>query len=129
MSKRLFALPAALAVVLAAAPVACAGGSAARSGCPTGQLALGSNAIGPAAAAALDSDATRNRPQLTGAMLAPSDVARGGQVKAQCGKTVWRRTVVVYVLDRAFLPSASLSQRVLFVGRTGRGYEVWERAR
>jgi hypothetical protein len=40
----------------------------------------------------------------------------------------WRRTVVVYVVDRAFLPSQSASQRVLFVGRTRAGYRVWQRA-
>jgi hypothetical protein len=123
------ALPAALVAVLALAPAAGAGGSHARSGCPSGLLALGSNAIGPAAAAALRTDAAHNRPQVTGAMLASTDAARGAQVKSQCGKAVWQRTVVVYVLDRAFLPSASLSQRVMFVGRTGQGYKVWERAR
>jgi hypothetical protein len=39
---------------------------------------------------------------------------------------VWRRTVVVYLTLRAFEPSASLSQKVYFVGRFRAGYRVWE---
>ena len=53
---------------------------------------------------------------------------QGPQAKARCGTKVWRRTVVVYIVDRAFLPAQSASQRVLFVGRTHAGYRVWERA-
>jgi hypothetical protein len=41
---------------------------------------------------------------------------------------VWQRTVVVYITDRALLPSQSAAQRVLFVGRTDAGYRVWLRA-
>jgi hypothetical protein len=39
---------------------------------------------------------------------------------------VWRRTIVVYVLGRALLPSQSLSQGVYFVGRFHDGYHVWQ---
>ena len=46
--------------------------------------------------------------------------------KAECGARVWRRTVVVYITLRAFLPSASLSERVSFVSRFRTGYRVWQ---
>jgi hypothetical protein len=97
-------------------------------GCPTNLLPLGANPIGPAVTAALVADSPKNQPQVTGATIAPNDTQRGPQAKAQCGERVWRRTVVVYIVDRAFLPSQSLSQRVLFVGRTSTGYRVWQRA-
>jgi hypothetical protein len=97
-------------------------------GCPRNLLPLTANAVSPAAAAALAADPAHNRPQVTGAMLAPQDTQRGPQAAAQCGKTVWRRTVVVYIVDRAALPAQSASQRVLFVGRTSDGYRVWARA-
>lgn len=103
-----------------------AGGGSAR--CPRDLLPLGANALGPSIEAALAGDVARNRPQVTAAALAPQDDRRGPQAKARCGATVWRRTVVVYVIDRALLPSQSLSQRVLFVGRTSEGYRVWQRA-
>jgi len=47
-------------------------------------------------------------------------------VKLECGARVWRRTVVVYITLRGFLPSASLSERVSFVSRFRTGYRVWE---
>ena len=65
---------------------------------------------------------------MTAALVAPADAGRGPQAKAQCGAAVWRRTVVVYITDRALLPAQSASQRVLFVGRTSAGYRVWQRA-
>ncbi|HZO98237.1 MAG TPA: hypothetical protein VFB42_12785 [Gaiellaceae bacterium] len=121
-------LAAPLAPLAAAAVLAAPAGAAPSARCPGNLLPLGRNAIGPAAAAALRADPPRNRPQVRGAMLAPADAARGPQAKAQCGRTVWERTVVVYLLDRAFLPSQSASQRVVFVGRTPAGYRVWARA-
>ena len=96
--------------------------------CPNGLLPLTANPIGPAVAAALAGDPAKNRPQATGAAVASNDAGRGPQVKAACGADVQARTVVVYVTDRALLPSQSASQRVLFVGRTKTGYHVWERA-
>jgi hypothetical protein len=51
--------------------------------------------------------------------------ARGQEVTAMCGARVARRTVVVQVLFPWLLPSASLSQGVLFVGRFHGGYRVW----
>lgn len=38
----------------------------------------------------------------------------------------WRRTVVVYITLRAFLPSASLSERIDSVGRFRGRYRVWQ---
>jgi predicted secreted protein len=97
-------------------------------GCPADLLSLPANPIGPAVTAALLADQTRNRPQVTAAAIATHDTGRGPQVKSECGSEVQARTVVVYITDRALLPSQSASQRVLFVGRTRSGYRVWKRA-
>ena len=97
-------------------------------GCPSGLLPLTANPIGPAVTAALVGDEAKNRPQVTAAAVASRDAERGPQVKAECGAQVQARTVVVYITDRALLPSQSASQRVLFVGRTRAGYRVWKRA-
>jgi hypothetical protein len=97
-------------------------------GCPDNLLALPANPISPAVTAALLADQARNRPQVTAAAIASHDTTRGPQVKSECGPRVQARTVVVYITDRALLPSESASQRVLFVGRTGSGYRVWQRA-
>jgi hypothetical protein len=51
--------------------------------------------------------------------------ARGGEVKFLCGAKVARRTVVVQLLFPWLLPSASLSQGVVFAGRFHGGYRVW----
>jgi hypothetical protein len=51
--------------------------------------------------------------------------ARGGEVKFLCGAQVARRTVVVQLLFPWLLPSQSLSQGVVFVGRFHSGYLVW----
>jgi hypothetical protein len=58
--------------------------------------------------------------------LATADRGRGPGAKFECGARVWRRTVVVYVTLRRFLPSASLSERIVFVGRFKSGYRVWQ---
>ncbi len=98
------------------------------SACPRDLLPFAADPIGPAVTAALSGDAAKNRPQVTAAAIAPNDMQRGPEVKTRCGAEVWQRTVVVYITDRAFLPSQSASQRVLFVGRTSAGYLVWQRA-
>jgi len=67
-----------------------------------------------------------DRPQVVSASFAPTDRGRGPEAKFECGARVWRRTVVVYVTLRAFLPSASLSEKVFFVGRFRGGYRVWQ---
>lgn len=92
---------------------------------PRGLLPLAANSIGPSAAAALRY--TRSgEPQVDRADLATVDRERGGEARADCGTRVWRRTVVVYITLRAFENSASLSERVLFVGRFRNGYRVWQ---
>jgi hypothetical protein len=113
---------------LAIAPAVAAGGAQARTAaCPSGLLALGTNPIAAAVTAALHADPAKNKPQATGAWIASADARRGAIAKAQCGSSVWQRTVVVYITDRALLPAQSASQRVLFVGRTKAGFKVWQR--
>jgi hypothetical protein len=92
---------------------------------PRGLLRLTANSIGPSTKAALRY-VKSGKPQVVAADLAAGDHQRGGQAKYECGTRVWRRTVVVYVTLRAFLPSASLSEKVFFVGRFKRGYRVWQ---
>jgi hypothetical protein len=86
----------------------------------------GTNPIGSATDAALRYEKTKARPQVRAAVLAIADHDRGPSAKYSCGARVWRRTIVVYMLDRALLPSQSLSQRVYFVGRFRDGYFVWQ---
>jgi hypothetical protein len=94
---------------------------------PRGLLPLtGTSPIGPATDAALRYERKKARPQVQAALLATADHQRGPEAKYSCGTRVWRRTIVVYVLDRALLPSQSLSQRVYFVGRFRGGYVVWQ---
>jgi hypothetical protein len=92
---------------------------------PRGLLRLTANSIGPSTKAALRY-AKSGKPQVVAADLASGDHQRGGQAKYECGTRVSRRTVVVYITLRAFLPSASLSEKVFFVGRFRRGYRVWQ---
>jgi hypothetical protein len=94
---------------------------------PRGLLPLtGANPIGPATTAALRHSKASSRPQVVSALLATMDRQRGREAKFECGTRVYRRTVVVYLTDRAALPSQSLSQRVFFVGRFRSGYRVWQ---
>jgi hypothetical protein len=94
--------------------------------CPRSALPLTANSIAPASHAAFAREKPSARPQVTGAISAPTDVQRGAMAKVECGASVWRRTVVVYITLRAFLPSASLSERVSFVSRSRTGYRVWQ---
>lgn len=94
---------------------------------PRGLLPLDSvNPIGAAVRAALQYENARSRPQVRAALFAVADHERGAEAKFSCGARVWQRTIVVYILDRAMLPSQSLSQRVFFVGRFHTGYYVWQ---
>ena len=93
---------------------------------PRGLLLLTSNSISPAATAALAAERRRARPQVVAARFATADRQRGPAAKFECGARVWRRTVVVYITLRAFANSASLSERVDFVGRFDDGYHVWQ---
>ena len=81
--------------------------------------------MGPSTNAALRY-ARSGKPLVVAADLAADDHQRGLQAKNGCGTRVWRRTVVVYLNLRAFLASASLSERVFFFGRFKRGYRVWQ---
>jgi hypothetical protein len=49
----------------------------------------------------------------------------GREVSVLCGKKVAARTVVVQMLFPRMLPSASLSESVVFAGRFADGYRVW----
>jgi hypothetical protein len=113
----------AVVTVTAVAPASHAGRSR---GCTRRLLPLTANAVGPASAAALRRERPSARPQVVSAALATDDRGRGPEAKFECGTRVWRRTVVVYVTLRAFLPSASLSERIDFVGRFKSGYRVWQ---
>ena len=115
------------AAALAAAAALVPSGQAVRAAsCPRGLLPLEANSIGPAAAAALAGEDAKSKPLVIGATLATADQQRGPEAKRQCGTAVWQRTIVVYIRLRAFLPSASLSERVDFVGRFKGGYRVWQ---
>ena len=112
----------AIITVTAAAPAS----RTARSPLCRSLLPLSGDSIGPAVKAALRDTRPTDRPQVVSASLAPADHGRGPEAKFECGARVWRRTVVVYITRRAFLPSASLSEKVFFVGRLGGGYSVWQ---
>jgi hypothetical protein len=94
--------------------------------CTQHLLPLAANSIGPAARAALRRERASARPRVVSADLATDDHERGPEAKFECSTRVWRRTVVVYITLRAYLPSASLSERVDFVGRFKGGYRVWQ---
>lgn len=94
---------------------------------PRGLLPLiGANVSRPSAAAALRYMRPTEKPKVTAVRRASLDRQRGPEAKYECGTRVWQRTMVVYITARAFLPSASLSERVFFVGRFGDGYHVWQ---
>ena len=93
---------------------------------PRGLLPLTANSVGPATVAALRFERKAGKPLVVSASVATADQVRGPSAKFSCGARVWRRTVVVYIRLRAFLPSQSLSQRVDFVGRFKDGYHVWQ---
>jgi hypothetical protein len=51
---------------------------------------------------------------------------RGSEVAYQCGRAIQAKTVVVELRFPRELPSASLSESVVFVSRFKGGYRVWE---
>ena len=67
--------------------------------------------------------------KVTRSYRATAPGTRSGQVRRECGEQVARRTVVVELLFPRMLPSASLSQGVVFVSRFRAGYRVWRVAR
>jgi hypothetical protein len=95
--------------------------------CPRGALPLvGANPLVPASRVTLARESREARAQVQGAIIAWSDPQRGGPVKHECGATIAKRTVVVYVLRLALLPSQSLAQGVYYVSRFSNGYRIWE---
>jgi len=94
--------------------------------CPRGIMPLQANSIGPAAAVALKGVEPKSQPLVVAAINALGDASRGPIARRQCGTTAWQRTIVVYIRLRAFGNSASLSSRVVFVGRFKSGYRVWQ---
>ena len=115
------------AALVAAAVVAPGGGAvAAVSSCPRGLLPLQANSIGAAAAAAFAHENGTSKPLVVSAVLATADQEGGPIARRECGTGVWQRTVVVHIRLRAYLPSASLSERISFVGRFKSGYKVWQ---
>ena len=118
----------AAAAVFASALAPATGAATGVTACPQ-LMPLAANSISPSVAAALRTFKAGDKPLVTGAQIASADTARGRQAKAECGSTVWNRTVVVYVTQRSLLPSASLSQRVFFVGHAKAGYRVWQTVR
>lgn len=94
---------------------------------PRGLLPIsGANPIGAATTAALLYEHMASQPQVRAASVAVADRERGPEARFSCGERVWRRTIVVYILERAMLPAQSASQRVYFVGRFASGYHVWQ---
>jgi hypothetical protein len=100
----------------------------AKTGCPA-LLPYEANPIGPSVAVVLRTFKASDKPLVTGALTAPSDPNRGPEATRACGARVSARTVVVSVTQQSLLPSASLSERVFFVGRTKAGYRIWQTVR
>lgn len=126
----------AVAIALTTAPGAGAAKGDKRSGaCPKQAdraLPLGDGAIKKARKAALVAAPSLYKgldvdgAQAVSAKVATSAGPRGGEVAYQCGKAVQARTIVVELRFPKELPSASLSEGVVFVSRFESGYEVWE---
>ena len=98
--------------------------------CPAGAKWLPAGAVARAADRALV-EAPLLYPGLGAAVITQSALSpyagvRGSEVKHQCGRRAFHRTVVVELLFPKELPSASLSQGVVFVSRFATGYRVWE---
>jgi hypothetical protein len=124
---------AALALTVAGAPAA---GPAAQAAtvCPSAPLSLQRGSVARAKAAALAAAPRLYRgvdtrgAKVVAAARADHAGARGAEVRRQCGARVSARTVVVSLRFPRMLPSASLSEGVVFVARMARGYRVWELA-
>jgi hypothetical protein len=122
---RLVAVVAIAGLALLASGAASSGPDSA--GCPRAALPIaGTNPIAAATTAALRRVPATDKPQVRGALLAIADQLRGRQVKTQCGRLAAGRTIIVYILRRAYLPAQSASQGVYFVSRFANGYRVWQ---
>jgi hypothetical protein len=100
--------------------------------CPKGTLTLPADGvIGAARAALAGVRQDYSGEDVAGAALLTADRTafagpRGAQLRQHCGKTIATRTVVVQMLLPKLLPSASLSESVVFVSDFRAGYRVWE---
>ena len=107
-------------------------GAASSSGprCPVGARVLPSDAVARAADQARMEARHLYRGMgaavVTQSDRAPYAGARGSEARHQCGPRIFHRTVVVGLLFPKELPSASLSQGVVFVSLLPTGYRVWE---
>jgi hypothetical protein len=142
--RGLHALPAVAATVMIGATGMLSAGAAVRShpalpsaaqvsagGCPADILPLPAAGVQHAADQAL-AEAAKLYPGINtrGAEVMAADRSafagvRGREVSNLCGKKVAARTVVVQMLFPRMLPSASLSESVVFAGRFAHGYRVW----
>ncbi len=126
----------AVALGLSAAPGAAASkGGKVTSTCPKqakAALPLSTHATKKAGQAALAAapkrykDLNVKEATVVSSKVATAAGARGGEVAFQCGKTIQARTIVVELRFPKELPSASLSEGVVFVSRFKSGYQVWE---
>lgn len=117
----------AVTLVLALLVSAAASSRDTAAGCPRAALPIsGTNPVGAAISAALRRVPAADKPQVQGALNAIADQNRGPQVGTQCGRQARTRTIVVYILRRAYLPSQSASSGVYFVSRFASGYRVWQ---
>jgi hypothetical protein len=117
----------AVALVLALLVSAAASSTSTAAACPKAALPIsGTNPIGAAIGAALRRVPQSDMPQVQGALSAIADQNRGPQVGTQCGRQARSRTIVVYILRRAYLPAQSASSGVYFVSRFASGYRVWQ---
>jgi hypothetical protein len=90
--------------------------------CPKGALPLGAGARDAAARAAAAAQGRIARPVIVGVGRS----FREGQVTAACGRAALRRSVIVSSSLTGYMPSASLSERVVAVARFPRyGWRVW----
>jgi hypothetical protein len=93
-----------------------------RNGCPRGQLVLRPGSGRRAAEVAAAGQPRPLRPVVVRVGL--SD--RSSQVSRLCGRIALRRTVIVSLTLTGYLPSASLSERVVAVARFRHyGWRVW----
>jgi hypothetical protein len=126
----------AVALGLSAVPGAAAtNGTEKTSHCPRqakAALPLSAHATKKASQAALATAPKRYKDlDVKGATVVWSKLAtaagpRGEQVAFECGKRIQARTIVVELRFPKELPSASLSEGVVFVSRFKSGYQVWE---
>lgn len=126
----------AVALGLSAAPDAAASnGGKMTSACPKqarAALPLSAHATKKAAQAALAAapklykELNVKDAKVVWSKLATKAGPRGGEVAYQCGKAIQAKTVVVELQFPKELPSASLSEGVVFVSRFKSGYQVWE---